>query len=307
MSTRFRLTLCGICILTPMAALPNISWGQTATPVETETAWLQGEWVLLPDYGTLQVMSDAGRFSARLEFGQQSGQGTMKATSDAKRPSTQPEAPDPFVAQIEGEYANETYTFRWTATKADGSNLSGTGAATLAEDHTSLVGEVLIADEAEPHSFTWRIVDRNIYTSGSVGLSPEIEEAIAQVIYAHESENGYYASPEGIVVALATSADSPFDTQVPIRMWQVRDGQLVTAEPETLERALGEDRQAWPLYTYLYSFKSGNAQEVEIDLLTHYQIGISEFSRGGNGQIWELEYQDGEWVVTDETPFMFWD
>lgn len=111
------------------------------TPVAQQAeARLQGQWTFRPELASLNVFAENGQFTATLEWS------------------------SVMTVQIAGTYTNDLYTFEWTAFMIEGEQFRGAGTAALSADGGTLNGQIWVTGNAEPQTFSWRIVDRVIYT-----------------------------------------------------------------------------------------------------------------------------------------------
>lgn len=91
------------------------------------------------------------------------------------------------------------------------------------------------------------------------------------------------------------------------RVWRCLQGKLINEELEPFTRAMGSHRSDWPPYTLYFAFEAVTAARATVDLLTWYDMGISENSRGGFAQKLELEKRGGAWVILSRDVYMYWD
>jgi hypothetical protein len=146
-------------------------------------------------------------------------------------------------------------------------------------------------------------------TTASTGSSSELEVFVAQAILDEQLDQAArgYRSPEGAIVALVATTETHGEPFSPKRVWRYSQGELKDEDPDTLDKALGDDRSEWPSFTFIFAFESVTSRRATIDVHTFYDMGITEYSRGGNAQKWELNTQSGMWVVSKKEPYMFWD
>ncbi len=149
----------------------------------------------------------------------------------------------------------------------------------------------------------------SILEGTSASVSPELERFAAQAIIDDQLDQAAmgYRYPEEAIVAHVVSTKADRQTIPPLRVWRYTQGELVEESVEALEKALGSNRSDWPSFTFIFMFESVASGHATIDVHTHYNMGLSPNSRGGNAQRWELENRSGEWVVTRKEPYMFWD
>jgi hypothetical protein len=138
-------------------------------------------------------------------------------------------------------------------------------------------------------------------------MTTELEDYAAWAIIGDQLDQAAqgYRSPEGAIVAHVATIET-YDES--FHIWRYSQGQLTDESADALDRALGDDRSEWPSFTFLFTLESVTSGRATLDVHTFYDMGITEHSRGGNAQKWELEKQSsGTWVVIKKEPYMFWD
>lgn len=93
------------------------------------------------------------------------------------------------------------------------------------------------------------------------------------------------------------------------QVWRYEDDQLSEVPWCEYERALNSAHRAdWPPYTIGFSISSQpDSHTILLSVVTDYDQGICEESRGGNETVWSLCYQDGVWQVGAIDYLLTWD
>jgi hypothetical protein len=91
--------------------------------------------------------------------------------------------------------------------------------------------------------------------------------------------------------------------------WRYQEDQLTEVPWCEYEKALNSAQRAdWPPYTISFSVSSQpDSYTILLSVVTDYDQGICEESRGGNETAWSLCYQDGVWQVSAIDYLFTWD
>lgn len=93
------------------------------------------------------------------------------------------------------------------------------------------------------------------------------------------------------------------------RAWRYQEDQLIEVSWCQYEKALNSTNRAdWPPYTISFNISSlPDSHTITLSVVTDYNQGICEESRGGNETAWYLCYQDGAWQVRTIDYLLTWD
>ena len=130
----------------------------------------------------------------------------------------------------------------------------------------------------------------------------KLEEAVAATL-CRQLDRG----AEGSIIACRTKGEIADESFSVHRVWRYRQGKLVDESVRALTESLSDDRSVWPPFTFVCTLTSGTSTRATVEVETHYDRGLTEESRGGNAQRWEMERQSGVWVVVQRESNRFWD
>ncbi len=126
--------------------------------------------------------------------------------------------------------------------------------------------------------------------------APELERFILNQILDKESQD-HESRAEGIVIARVSTIDYEGWDASPLKVWRIKNGELVQADENTFEKAFHGKQNDWPPSLYLFYFKDLTHSSAVVDVMELYDTGTFPSGRGGMATFWQLQKINEDWQV----------